>query len=964
MALAPTAFDLEEEERRRREEEERARLAAAGQPAAPVAPVAPEPDEVVRTQSVETRADGTQTVTTEQEVPAPQPQQQASAMQPVRDFVNQERAALNLPPVAPVAPTAAETSRVEDTLARLRREGAGQPAAPVAPAPVAPVAQPQMEERVIGADGRVRTVPPTARQAAAQVQAGAAPVATETDYDRSIRVQESGSNPNIGYHYPANAEGRRASTAYGAYGITAAAYRDIQRADPYFANRDITSLTPAEQTRANQVFTSQQARYLRSYGVEPTPNNLAAAHFLGARGLSNYLRDGSISPEAAAANGGYDAVRQIVDRRLAGQPAPASGALLEAAQTVGSLPPGVRPTVPTTAEQPQTPPPNRAAAAAEDPNRAGLERLAGAQGNIGALDEIRRDESLPEPIRRRASESIVNLAVAQQGQVRAQQAIANGDTRAIGQALSRPGRTQEGSAFRAAILQFLGLGKAAEEEINRWGGYGNRTQISQNSEGQSAAIDYDSQGNPLGGITADGRRLSATEAIAFAGGDERVQTSGTFFQTPDGQLLRAQVTERGGRPRLVDAATGARFTGDTRGLVKLEEAGGFRRMDRQLVVDLARRHGNNVLDAERDYVALNGPFRNENERAAFRQAYGFSGAQPAPVPGVPQIGGGAAPQPQAAPQAAPAAAPQAQAPVAPVAPVAPQAGAPAAPVAPVAPQAPAPAAITQPLAAQRGAQEASAAAQRAEAEAFIRYDSENIGPKAASGGTIARIRREQINGPDGILNNPEIVGMLSGQGGAGREVLNIIRDTVAGNFTNVDDLSSRIARLNLTQRQKDVLNYQIGLATQILPQTLKENAGAGAVSDAEQRANRAANVDIERQPLYSALTLMTRNQFESDLNSARGAFRAARPELATRREFDNAWSQERARLQTQYNNIYGARAAYIARYNPDGRNTNAVVEAYRLYPVPQWNSERQSWEFGTPYAERAAQRPPLSSFNR
>ena len=247
-----------------------------------------------------------------------------------------------------------------------------------------------------------------------------------------------------------------------------------------------------------------------------------------------------------------------------------------------------------------------------------------------------------------------------------------------------------------------------------------------------------------------------------------------------------------------------------------------------------------------------------------------------------------------------------------------------------------------------------------ERESFNKFATEDIVPKGQTGGELARIRRSQINGPDGILNNPELAGILQGQGGAFTEAGNIIRDLVTGNYANPDELSRRVTSLNLDQRQKDVMYTQIGLQAQINPLTLKSNAGAGSVSDAEQKANRDANVDILRQPLYSGLTLMTRNQFQSDLNAYRSAFKDGRPDLQTTSQFNSAWSAEKKRLDDAYDRIYAERAKYIAQYNKDGKNPGAVIDAYRHFPVPTYNSESRKWEYGG-YSAKAA-RPPLTSF--
>jgi hypothetical protein len=1060
----------EEEERRRREEEQRVLALAQGfmmpagpqtsgavtapvvdrrgeieiqdlpplgepQPVAPepVAPAAPRPRDVVSSETVETRADGTQTVTTERTQPAPvaptappgmainpetgevyQPVGTAPQT-PLQTFVAGERSALGLEPGVQVA-----------------QAGGRLPAGAVPrqqPRPAAPAARPT---------GRLPG---------------------ETDYDASVRRGESGPNPNIGYHYQPDAQGRRASTAYGAYGITAGAYQEIQRRDPYFANRPITSLNLEEQTRANQILTQRNSQALRNYGIEATPGNLAAAHFLGPRGLRDYLRDGTISPEAARANGGYDNVRRIVNGRLGGPtnrgftaasaaemytgPGQGAEAQTVAGQPVlvadasGGLPAGVfpaqapQPAVPGAA--PQVAPPAAPAPAAQPapmaqaqpgqeppaegrgtiPGAQQLEGYVAAQGNPAALFQIYNNPAYSADIRRRAGEQVLNEVALTNGQLRFQNAVASGDLRPITEALSRPGRTREASAFRAGILQYLGLGDAAKEEINRWGGYGNTWQSTQDSQGNPILVETNARGLPVSGIRSDGTAMSETELVSFGGGRRELDiVGGTYVNDRTGEVGRVVTDKRTGQSYIQTdqgrrSMTGFRPQSST-GTLDMQRVQQIQRQNIDLAGDWAKlqmrvqgaapeaanrflgefnaKHGTNF-----DLQSVGGAAPQISLETGQMIQGGAPAARPAPAaapaaPAAPQMAPPAAPPaaPQAAPAApaavapqpvAPAAAPQAAPqPVAPAA-VAPPAAPPAAPAAaprPVAPAAPradglvpgTPAAILADQEAQRRERERAGQVQTEEEKAFIRYDSEDIGPKASAGSAIARIRREQITGPDGILNNPEIAGMLQGQGSTASEVGNIIRDLITGNFTNQEDLTRRVAALNLNQRQKDVLYRQIGLNLQVAPLTLKQNAGAGAVSDAEQRANREANVDITRQPLYSGLSLLTRDQFDKDLQAARGDFRAQRPDLQTRREFDAAWSQERNRLQREYDQIYAARARYIARYNADGRNPGAVIDAYRHYPVPVWDGANRNWNYGTSYADQARRRPPIQTFNR
>lgn len=252
--------------------------------------------------------------------------------------------------------------------------------------------------------------------------------------------------------------------------------------------------------------------------------------------------------------------------------------------------------------------------------------------------------------------------------------------------------------------------------------------------------------------------------------------------------------------------------------------------------------------------------------------------------------------------------------------------------------------------------------QKEERSNFLTYEEKEIIPKADAAGSIASTRKSQLKGPDGILANPEIVGMMSGQGGVASEVGNIVRDLITGARTD-DELSQRVNALGLTQRQKDVLYNQIQLNRQIAPKTLKENAGAGSVSDAEQKANRDAAINIAKVPLYTAVTMLSKDQFDKDQTVARQAFRNSNPQLTTVRSFNEAWTKEKSRLDKEYNQIYEERAKYISKYYQDGKNPGAIVDAYKYYPVPEFNRQTNQWDYGTDYSRKAA-RPKLNSFEK
>jgi len=154
--------------------------------------------------------------------------------------------------------------------------------------------------------GQVSQAPAIAGAANAPSAAGSAAA--------RVAGSESGANPNIGYHDLSK------SSAYGTYGITKAAYQDIQAANPKFKDRAITSLTPAEQTEAFNTYRQLSGNRLSQLGVETNAQNLDLAHFLGADGAARFLKTGTISDAAANANGGREKAIAIAQSLLGGKP--------------------------------------------------------------------------------------------------------------------------------------------------------------------------------------------------------------------------------------------------------------------------------------------------------------------------------------------------------------------------------------------------------------------------------------------------------------------------------------------------------------------------------------------------------------------------------------------------------------------------------------------------------------------
>ena len=277
-----------------------------------------------------------------------------------------------------------------------------------------------------------------------------APVAPDTYTSQ----QESGGNYNIGYHFPANDQGARTSTAFGAYGITAPAYKDIQAANPYFAGKDITTLTPEEQDQAQATYKQVLGKQLQAYNVQPTEENLRGAHFLGAKGLSDYLQTGAISPAAAAANGGEENVRKIIQGRLANQPSPSSGA--------------VAPTAPVAPGQEfnVTPPTEQAGPPTSAMTEQGwAQRFILAQGNPTAMASIQADPNTPDWMKVMAADEqytrMDQQKKLQQATTDVQKDVQTGDYNSLFRKITKG--DEQGSIMKAALLKFVGLDDMAKQ---------------------------------------------------------------------------------------------------------------------------------------------------------------------------------------------------------------------------------------------------------------------------------------------------------------------------------------------------------------------------------------------------------------------------------------------------------------------------------------------------------------------
>lgn len=815
----------------------------------------------------------------------------------------------------------------------------------------------------------------------------------QTAYNANIAQQESGNRPDIGYH------DRNKGTAYGTYGMTAAGYADARRRDPSLP-ADITQATPEQQTQAQNAYTQQNARYLQNYGVEPTQNNLAAAHFLGAKGLSDYLKTGYISPQAAAANGGVENVKRIVDRRLGGRPAPASGGVQAVApqpqQQVQQQPqqPQARPQ-PVSPEQAQAQAPQpQAEPEQEAPRMApnsfdefGTPRYSPEQAeldkNLKSFEAIQNDPKAlmnfegPEWMQNNAKMRAADIMANERGNQKAQETLATATPTDLARYLQ--GKTKSGEDYnlatrvRAMLFSAAGQKELAMREMNKLDTVGTDKYV-QGSDGKAYLVRQRADGEILGGYNAEtGSQLTAAELVKVGAGTQGAGklniVGGSYVNDKTGEVGRMVSDERTGLS-YIQTDTGRKP------MAGFRPQGQTGTMDMQKAQQIQKQN----IDLAGDWAKLQMRVQGAGPEAA-NKFIGEFNAKHGTNFGIQSIGG-SAPQismetgqmTQAAPTVAQASPTATTAPAGAVAPT--MAAQPTAAPAPagaqqVLPQPVSPADLESQREREKKERESQLAINQAvtvdKAKDYGDYYNKTAQPQGATGAQISSIRKQQLSGPDGLVNVPEIAALMQGQGGTASALQDIFRDMVtAGAYKNnqemAEDLNRRIAALKLdslpTQQQRErarnALYMQVRLQNQLAPLTIRDTAPVGAISDSEQRMNISNQVDILKNPAYVSLNLLSRNKFNQDKNQARASMIEERQDFKDLTTFNKEWTKESARLDKMYDDIYSARAAYIAKY----KNTPAAaLDAYKHYPEPSWDAEKKKWTY-TGYSYR----PSLNNF--
>lgn len=113
------------------------------------------------------------------------------------------------------------------------------------------------------------------------------------DYLASTRAKESGGN---------DAAANPNSTALGRYQFTKGTWAGLAKQYPDLGLTPNGRTDPAQQERAMQAFTRDNAQALTAAGIPINPTNLYGAHFLGAGGATKFIPGALNSPDAPAAS--------------------------------------------------------------------------------------------------------------------------------------------------------------------------------------------------------------------------------------------------------------------------------------------------------------------------------------------------------------------------------------------------------------------------------------------------------------------------------------------------------------------------------------------------------------------------------------------------------------------------------------------------------------------------------------
>jgi hypothetical protein len=749
------------------------------------------------------------------------------------------------------------------------QDAMGAPVAPVAPqrAPA-----PQMA--------------PT-QQAAPAPQA--APAAGQ-DFLKYTGQNESGNNPNMGYHYAPNAQGQRKSSAYGQYGMTAPAYKDVQSANPQFQGRDISTLSPDEQGQAALQYKQVLAKQLQAKGIEPTEENIRGAWLAGAGGMSKFRKTGAVSPEAAAANGGEAAFRQTLQNRMAGGTAPASGAVNA---PMPQQPMGQQAAVP--GQPPVQQAPVQQAPVQEDPNVKFTNIIN--SNNKEQMLQFYNDPNAPQwqkdAVVRQMSQVVQVQEKVEKGQALAQQAMATGDPKSIDKALRDKDYGKYAMAWLASGLGFTSLAKdlMAEAGSDQFANFSTAK-----LDEQDVSVKYNgTNGRAIDGYNlATGQRLTPKELArmdGMGGGSNtaKPEVGKVYVKYDDAGNITAKgrlVTEfrNNKASSYVDMGNGKK---EQFGKDWVDET-----------VSVSQLKGENAAKTGANYAEITAALKGSGETKGKLTEFGY-GVQQGPNGQTIITKNGQAVQPGANGSIQ----------------ITDKAGQPV---------------NLAELQTRKALTEKSG-------EKVVNYTDvvADDADKASKQSSLVSNNRRLLEQPGA----KEIFAMANGWGkDPSDQRIRIFTDILTGKVAHAGmerDFQQRVAALGLSPEAQSILSQYNNTQSQINAMTLRQNVGPGSVSDAEQQLNKEANVDITKSPALPAFNELAQRQYEADLMRYKNDFirnlRKSNPD-ADRLDLQSAWDVEASKARDTYLQASQKRLGILGA-NP---TYDTIVNAYKQVPIPTY----------------------------
>ena len=768
-----------------------------------------------------------------------------------------------------------------------------QQAAPVAPAPQ--MAAPQMQPQQAAPEMQPPVAPvapqappmvsaPPAQPSIQAVAPGAAPApqqaAPEGDYTQRMLAGLRQREGN--YNTPPHS----ASSAQGAYGITAPAYSDIQRADPYFANRAQGQLTPEDQDRAALVLRGLNQQRLRSQGVEPSEANQQLAHFLGPKGAADYLASGYISPEAAAANGGVEKVREIAEERLAfgrslsGQAGPAVAAV---GREMGMNEPGYGGA--------GTMPAQSAITAASTVINDAFEK-----NDVNTLYKMAGSDN-PQ-ISGPARDKLEIMRNKQRGQKDADQMITDNKTTDLSRHLTS--RNKDGSWIKYYLLKRLGMDEMAKEEAELLGS-GTKMAALTSTDGKQYSADVDGNGAIVKAWDESGKAVTNANILA------NLQSS----SLPKGGIGQATGTRvrdnKGVEWSQVPTTRGMVFYNNKgeRGVPSGKTVPIGIGSDIQLQGELATQK--KQIDLSWDPIiaaAKTGAegLTNYNIKYGTNFAIAGTGQNGQPLIVDNNTGQIARPNNRGVVSATTGAAPGTS-----------------------------------------GPNIQAAEISGANLTAMNKDIQDNMVPEA-------RKADQQVNSINEMFNilkepgNERVFGIYNGvMEGKNARDKKLFSDFIAGKVVagspEYDDFRRRYSELGLTEDQVGVLRRMDALSAAGVGASVRELTGNVGISNQDVKIAQRNNVSVGEWPMLAAYSQLNYQRFEADLKRSKAEWAADNMnQFPNSAAMDKAWRTESAKIRKDNENISEARAKYLRGYQSLGPTQKAakIKEAYELYPPPRY----------------------------